>query len=160
MDTFFFFKHLMQYFFLETLRKYPTLPFLNRECTQDYKIPGTDVVLKKGVGIHISLLGLHFDEKYYPEPEKFIPERFNEENSSGKNIINRPYLPFGDGPRTCIGMRMGKMQAKVGVVLLLKDYLFELTEKHIGKELKFAPSAFVMTPVDGIELKCTKRLVK
>lgn len=141
----------------ETLRKYPTVPFLNRECTKDYQIPGTDVVIEKGVGIMISLLGLQFDEKYYPEPEKFIPERFNEENSADKNIVNRPYLPFGDGPRICIGMRMGKMQAKAGLVMLLKDYKFELGDKHIGKELEYAASAFVMTPVGGLVVKCSKR---
>lgn len=44
---------------------------------------------------------IHSDPEYYPEPEKFIPERFNEENK--KNITPYTYFPFGDGPRTCIG---------------------------------------------------------
>lgn len=129
---------------------------MNRECTKEYQI-GTDVIIEKGVGVLISLLGLHYDENFFPDPEKFIPERFNEENSADKNIVNRPYLPFGDGPRVCIGMRMGKIQAKVGLVLLLKDYMFELGDKHVGKDLEYAASTFVMTPVGGLELKCKRR---
>jgi cytochrome P450 family 6 len=49
----------------------------------------------------IPVLGLHHDEKYYPDPDRFDPERFNEEEK-----VKRPpyvYLPFGDGPRICIG---------------------------------------------------------
>lgn len=88
-------------FVLETLRKYPVLSFLGRYCTKPYKIPGTDVVIEKGVPIYISLFGLHFDPKYFPKPEKFDPERFNVENKS-----TRPsccYMPFGEGPRNCVG---------------------------------------------------------
>lgn len=57
--------------------------------------------MKKDTHVHISVLGLHRDPEYYPNPDVFDPERFNEENK-----IARPqftYLPFGDGPRICIG---------------------------------------------------------
>lgn len=89
--------------FVETLRKYPVLPLLNRECVKEYKIPGTNHVIEKGVKVYIPAMGSHMDEKYFKQPEKFIPDRFNEENSIGKSILNRPYLPFGEGPRNCIG---------------------------------------------------------
>lgn len=63
----------------------------------DYTIPGTNKVIEKGVEMFLPVLALHRDEQYYPEPEKFKPERFSEESSVGKNQLNRPYIPFGDG---------------------------------------------------------------
>lgn len=90
---------LMCFIILETLRKYPPLPFLDRKCNTDYKIPGTDIVIEKDVSIYISLLGIHNDEKYYPEPEKFIPERFQNNENAAESV----YVPFGSGPRSCIG---------------------------------------------------------
>jgi len=87
--------------FSETLRFYPPAGATDRACLIDYPIPGTDFVLKKGDAIAIPIISLHHDEEFFPEPEKFDPERFSPEN---KNKIN-PYafLPFGQGPRNCIG---------------------------------------------------------
>ena len=72
---------------------------LVRKCVKDYQIPDTNLVIEKGVEIIIPAFAIQRDEKYYENPNKFDPERFNEENSAGKNIVNRPYLPFGEGPR-------------------------------------------------------------
>lgn len=133
------------------------VPFLNRECTEEYYLPGTNVLIEKGIGVLISILGLHSDERYYEEPTKFFPDRFNEENSMGKNMVNRPYLPFGDGPRICIGMRLGILQAKIGLITMLRNHSYTLGDKHICEKLKYASSTFVLTPVSGIELKCHVR---
>lgn len=92
---------LKEYFFIETLRKYPAIPSLNRQCTEDYRIPDTDVVLERGIKVLVSIMGLHHDPEYFPNPEKFIPERFSDENK--EYIQPYTYLPFGDGPRNCIG---------------------------------------------------------
>lgn len=51
--------------------------------------------------INIPIMGLHYDPNYYPNPEKFDPERFNDENKAKLNPYT--YLPFGYGPRVCIG---------------------------------------------------------
>lgn len=88
---------------LETLRKYPTLPILFRKCTQECVLENTNVRVKKGQMIYISSLGLQLDPEYFPDPQKFDPDRFNEENR--KNIRPYSYLPFGLGPRNCIGRR-------------------------------------------------------
>ncbi|KAI4459607.1 cytochrome p450 [Holotrichia oblita] len=85
----------------ETLRKYPSVPALNRICTMDYKIPQTNLLLEKNTQVIISIDGLHYDPQYYQDPHKFIPERFSDENR-GK-IPQFAYLPFGEGPRTCVG---------------------------------------------------------
>lgn len=75
------------------------MPFLDRKCTTDYKIPGSDLVLEKGLSIYISVSGIQNDEKYFPEPEKFIPERHENKMNTDKLI----FTPFGYGPRICIG---------------------------------------------------------
>lgn len=85
----------------ETLRMYPPLGYLNRLATQTYKVPEFNLVIEKGTPVYISMLGLHYDPEYFPNPSKFDPERFNEENKR-----NRPpcvYFPFGEGPHACIG---------------------------------------------------------
>jgi cytochrome P450 family 6 len=88
------------FLFTETLRKYPLLSIL-RECTKNYTIPGTQIVIEKGTPIIIPTFGLHNDPKYYPDPEQFIPERFSDEEMVKK--YQYIYLPFGEGPRLCIG---------------------------------------------------------
>jgi cytochrome P450 family 6 len=85
----------------ETLRKYPAVPLLTRKCVRDYKIPGEDLVIEKGTTILISILGIHYDKEYYSDPEKFDPERFTEENKKSRH--HYAHLPFGEGPRMCIG---------------------------------------------------------
>ncbi|XP_044255035.1 probable cytochrome P450 6a23 [Tribolium madens] len=111
----------------ETLRKYPPLPVLTRKCNKDYTIPNTSIQLKKGDMVGISALGLHKDPDYYPDPEKFDPERFSEENKSKRPDFT--WIPFGEGPRLCIGMRFGLLQTKVGLTTILKNYKIKLNSK-------------------------------
>lgn len=81
-------------FFTETLRKY-AVSMLTRTCMNDYKIPGTNKIIEKGVEVMIPIFSIHRDELYFERPHEFDPDRFNEENSVGKNHLNRPYYPFG-----------------------------------------------------------------
>lgn len=98
-----------------------------RVCTQDYDIPETHVALKKGQKVVVSVLGMHRDPEYFPNPEIFDPDRFSPENKD--NIVPYSYLPFGEGPRICIGLRFGMMQTKVALTVLLKEFLFTLNSK-------------------------------
>ena len=77
------------------------MPILNRECTKTYEIPGTNVIVEKGIQVVIPTMGMHYDPQYFPEPEKFDPERFSEEAKNKRHQY--VYLPFGEGPRICIG---------------------------------------------------------
>lgn len=79
----------------ESLRKYPPIPAATRKCTTEYKIPGTDLIIPKGVQIQLPVYSLHRDPEHYPEPEKFDPERFNAENSKNRNPFT--FLPFAEG---------------------------------------------------------------
>lgn len=90
-------------FDLETLRKYSVVPLLSRQCTKNYRIPDTNVTLEKGEFIFIPIFSIQNDEKYYPNADEFDPSRFTTENRYGKSLVDMPYLPFGDGPRNCIG---------------------------------------------------------
>ncbi|XP_075213870.1 cytochrome P450 6k1-like [Lycorma delicatula] len=68
-------KYLEQFIY-ETLRLHPILGTIIRYCTKDYKIPETDVVIEKGTIINIPVVGFHKDPQYFPNPEKFNPDRF------------------------------------------------------------------------------------
>lgn len=86
---------------LETLRKYPVLPFLDRMCSEEYKIPNSNYVIDKGTPVLIPLFGLHYDPNYFPNPEEFDPDRFvGEDKEDSSSFV---YIPFGKGPRNCIG---------------------------------------------------------
>jgi cytochrome P450 family 6 len=88
-------------FSTETLRKFPPLSILDRVAETDYVIPGTDITIEKGTTVYIPLLGIHMDPEVFPDPERYDPERFNEENRKARHPFM--YLPFGDGPKYCIG---------------------------------------------------------
>lgn len=83
------------------MRKYAPGSIILRACNKTYHIPGTDTVIEPGTQIRISVLGVHRDPEFYPEPEKFDPERFTEENKSKRPPCS--FLAFGEGPRNCIG---------------------------------------------------------
>lgn len=85
----------------ETLRKYPFASFLTRMANTDYTFEETGLKLEKGTSVIIPLSGTHLNPDFYPDPEKFIPERFSPENKD--KVLPFTYLPFGDGPRNCIG---------------------------------------------------------
>jgi cytochrome P450 family 6 len=137
----------------ETLRKYPAVPLLTRKCVRDYKIPGEDLIIEKGTTILISILGIHYDKEYYSDPEKFDPERFTEENKNSRH--HYAHLPFGEGPRMCIGMRFGLMQSKMGLSSLLKNYKFTVNKKTI-EPLKMKVKSFIPTAEGEIWLDAEK----
>lgn len=137
----------------ETLRKYPPVPVHTRECTKTYKVPNSDVVLKKGSFVFIPVLGIQLDPEYYPDPERFDPERFSEENKAKRHAS--AFTPFGDGPRTCIGLRFGIMQTKIGLMVLLKNFKFTLHCKT-EEPLTMDPGGFVLGALKGIWLNAEK----
>lgn len=89
----------------ETLRKWPPTIVTDRVCTKPYQMVdqtnGHTVKFEVGDSIWIPILGLHRDPKYFPNPLVFDPERFSAENRV--NIQPLTYVPFGVGPRNCIG---------------------------------------------------------
>ncbi|XP_063929789.1 probable cytochrome P450 6a17 [Zophobas morio] len=137
----------------ETLRKYPPAAYLNRKCVKDYKVFGTDVVIEKGTTVVIPVLGIHHDEEFYPEPEKFDPERFNDTNKGLRESY--AFIPFGEGARICIGMRFGQIQSKLALISLLRNFKFTINNRT-QEPLKMKKSTLVLTAESGIWLNANK----
>ncbi|XP_058837441.1 probable cytochrome P450 9f2 [Topomyia yanbarensis] len=124
----------------ETLRLW-TNPMSDRLCVKDYHLDdgqGLRFTIDKGTCVWFPIYGIHHDPKYYPNPEKFDPERFNDANRA--NINMSTYLPFGIGPRNCIGSRFALMEIKAIMYQLLLNFSIERTEQtqvplQIGKGL-------------------------
>lgn len=87
--------------FRESIRCLPSPGFLIRKTVAKYTIPGTDVTLDEDMPVIISTEALSSDKQYFEDPELFKPERFHPDNI--QNIKSYTFLPFGDGPRACIG---------------------------------------------------------
>ncbi|XP_055378933.1 probable cytochrome P450 6a20 [Condylostylus longicornis] len=133
----------------ETLRKYPPVAINLREVTSDYLVTETNDIIEKGQRVIISVYGLHYDEEYYPDPEKFDPDRFLPEN-----IAKRPqftYLPFGEGPRHCIGKRFGLLQTYIGLASILRSFKITFSDKTVSR-ISYAPKAFILAPSEPILL--------
>lgn len=75
----------------ESLRKYPPINVLTRKCTKEYKVPNTNLIIPKGT--HCSTIPIYHDKEYYPQPDVFDPERFNNENVANRKPFT--FLPFG-----------------------------------------------------------------
>ncbi|XP_054741187.1 cytochrome P450 6a9-like [Anastrepha obliqua] len=137
----------------ETQRKYPIAPNLMRQAAKDYVVPGhPEYVIKKGMMVTIPTIGIHYDPEIYPEPDTFDPERFAPEAVKLRDSVD--WLPFGDGPRNCIGMRFGQMQMCVGLTYLLREYKFSACE-NTQIPIVYQKS-FPLFPQGGVHLKVEK----
>lgn len=141
----------------EALRKWPPAVVSDRFCVKNYMYDdgkGLRFPIEKGQTMWIPTIAIHSDPKYYENPEKFDPERFNEQNRS--KIDAAAYLPFGVGPRNCIGSRLALMEVKVIVYNLLKDFSFEATEKT-QIPLQMAKNFFALQAEKGVWLELKPR---
>ncbi|XP_053683840.1 probable cytochrome P450 9f2 [Sabethes cyaneus] len=114
----------------EGLRLWPPNVMSDRYCVKNYELdcgPGKKFIIEKGTTVWFPTAPIHHNPQYYPNPMKFDPERFSVENRS--QIKPEIYLPFGIGPRNCIGSRLALMEIKSGVYHLLRKFSLEPTEK-------------------------------
>ncbi|CAD7683936.1 unnamed protein product [Nyctereutes procyonoides] len=105
----------------ETLRLYPIAGRIERVCKKDVEISG--VFIPKGTLVMVPTFTLHRDQNLWLEPEEFRPERFSKEKKDSINPYT--YLPFGTGPRNCIGMRFAIMNMKLALVRVLQNFSFK-----------------------------------
>ena len=112
--------------FDEALRLYAPAPFISRELTED--LAWKDRNFKAGDQVLLNLWALHRHYDLWEQPDSFLPERFFGDNR--KKISPFQFLPFGIGPRNCIGQRFARQEAVIMAVLLYKAYRFE----YIGDE--------------------------
>lgn len=100
----------------ESMRIFPPGFILDRVCTEDVTVQG--IHIPKGMIVTFPVYAIHNDPEIFPDPEKFQPERFSTENGESRH----PYahLPFGHGPRSCIGIRLALLELKVTLAFILK----------------------------------------
>ncbi|CAG9839079.1 unnamed protein product [Diabrotica balteata] len=124
---------LMERFIKESLRLYPVLPFMSRKLEEDITIDGYR--LPKGILINIHLFDVHRNEKYWPDPEKFDPDRFLPENCVNRHPL--AYIPFSAGIRNCIGQKYAMLEIKAVLCGILRHFILEPVDKP--ETIQFVP---------------------
>ncbi|KAK3594090.1 hypothetical protein CHS0354_040858 [Potamilus streckersoni] len=104
----------------ETLRMYTPASRFSRTAIMDTEVCG--IKIPKGLDITVVANAIHFDPEFWPNPHKFDPERFSPENKD--NIKPFTFLPFGAGPRNCIGKRLALTEAKMAIVDMVRNFRF------------------------------------
>ena len=142
----------------ETLRMYPQPPLLIRRCRTEDQLPpgaGREATVIRGMDIFIAIYNLHRDERFWPQPDTFDPERFTRPYTNpdvpgwsgfdpakweGKLYPNEiasdfAYLPFGGGARKCVGDEFATLEASVTLAMVLRRFSFEFdTDFFEGKD--------------------------
>ena len=102
----------------ESLRLYPPAWYMTRRADRDVEIGGYRV--PKGVTIVMDIWAVHHDPRFYPDPEKFCPERWTEEFT--KELHKFAHIPFGVGARRCIGALFAEAEAMLAIASILQRF--------------------------------------
>lgn len=145
------------------MRKWPNPVATDRVCVKPYTIEPKrpdEKPFKINVGdvLWIPTFGIHRDEQYYPDPEKFDPDRFNEENRT--KIHPYAYMPFGVGPRNCIGSRFALMEVKLLYFHILRNFtLVPVEETQIPMKISRKTFSFVAEKGHWIGMKQRNKIL-
>ena len=135
----------------EVLRLYTPGFLVHRRCNQSCNING--IQIPAGVDVFMPPYVVHRDPAFWSEPEKFDPDRFSPENREAQ--VAYSYMPFGIGPRQCIGFRFALLEMKIAVFKILSKVKFRMAADTVS-ELKFR-SVLIMQPRDSIFLEIVGR---
>ena len=133
---------------MEALRLYPPFWMIDRMAVADDRVG--DIEIPAGSTVIVYVYGAHHASRYWPNPEEFDPERFTKANAS----LQPPFthLPFGGGPRGCIGGNFAMLQILMILSVVLRNYDFELSPGQM-----IEPRAMViLRPRDGIRMQFTE----
>ncbi|XP_005875063.1 PREDICTED: thromboxane-A synthase isoform X1 [Myotis brandtii] len=135
----------------ETLRMYPPAFRFTREAAQDCELLGQRI--PAGTVVEMAVGALHHDPEHWPRPEAFDPERFTAEAQRCRRPFT--YLPFGAGPRSCLGVRLGLLEVKLTLLHLLSKFRFEVCpETQVPLQLE---SKSALSPKNGVYIKVVSR---
>lgn len=133
----------------ETMRLYPPAWLTDREPVEDDVFEG--VRIEKNHDILCLIYGVHHNPKYWENPEKFDPERFN--TKSKETHIPFSYMPFGGGPRLCIGNNFALMEMQFVLAMLIRRYKIEVMP---DQQIEINPLV-TLRPRYGIKVRVKKR---
>nr|AXB26395.1 CYP332A24 [Yponomeuta padella] len=136
---------------LETLRKYPPVPHLDRICIKEYKLDDK-LVVEKGTPVFVNVGAIHHDPQNYPEPMEWRPERFIASQEGDNRQFT--FIPFGEGPRFCIGKRYGMLQVRAALAQLMRNFR---VEPHNPYDVESDPYALTLAPARGGRVKFIPR---
>lgn len=124
----------------ESLRFWPPTPVTDRICVKDYDYDDGTLKFRidKGTMLMIPIYPIHHDAEYYPEPEKFDPERFSDENNH--NIRSCTFMPFGVGPRMCLGKIILSLNVINSCDLHIYDFRISI-RSNVNKSYNLLPAA-------------------
>ncbi|XP_064613083.1 cytochrome P450 3A29-like [Liolophura sinensis] len=143
--------HYLDMCLSETLRLFPATSRTTREAKDDIVIKGH--LIPKDMAVQFPVGYLHRNPEHWPEPEKFKPERFTPEEKAKRHPY--VYMPFGVGPRNCVGMRLAQLEAKMAIVTILQKFRF-VRSVDTEVPIKFTKIG-LNDPVNGIWLKIESR---
>ena len=133
----------------ESMRLYPPVYVIGREATDDLELGGYRV--KRGYTVLMSQWVNHRDPRYFPEPEEFRPERW--ENGLAKRIPKFAYYPFGGGQRLCVGSSFALMEAAIILAAVGQRYRFTLDPDAV---IGIKPQ-ITLLPANGIPATLERR---
>ncbi len=133
----------------ETLRLYPPIHIGNRRTAEDLVINGYEV--PEGTRVMYSIYLAHRDPKYWTDAADFRPERFELGNKAAKQPPFT-YLPFGGGPRNCIGAAFAQIEARVVLARILQQFSLELIDKDVKTHM-----GATLEPRPGVQMRVSRR---
>ncbi|GFV39349.1 cytochrome P450 3A43 [Trichonephila clavipes] len=136
--------------YLTPLSTFKDLRFTNRFAVEDVQYG--DILIPKGMLIQAPVHLMHHDSEFWSEPEIFDPERFNSKpNSNGIT-----YLPFGVGPRNCLGMRLAQLEAKLALAHTIDKFHIKMGNRH-KDGFEIIDRIRTLTPAMGVYVKLEAR---
>jgi cytochrome P450 len=136
----------------EALRLYPPFWMVDRMAVADDR--AGDLAIPRGSTVIVFVYGAHHAPRYWEEPERFDPERFTKANDKLQTPFT--YLPFGAGPRGCIGGNYAMLQILMILSTILRRYDFELSP---GKTIEARPMV-ILRPKHGIRMTFTQAMAR
>ncbi|HYD80531.1 MAG TPA: cytochrome P450 [Paucimonas sp.] len=135
----------------ETLRLYPPAPgVFMRRAVEDARIG--EWIVPKGALVSILATIPHRDPRWFPEPDKFDPSRFEAE--AAKRIPRGAYFPFGTGPRVCIGNSFATMEMTLILAMLLQRYALHPAPGQNRPRIRMQVT---LRPENGVRLELSRR---
>src|SRR5699024_9239241 len=125
----------------ETLRLNPPLLGVQRGAVQDCELTDTGLKIPKDTLITIIPYVIHRDPEYFPDPNTFKPERFLDKLQVAES--NFAYMPFGVGPRLCVGMRFAQNELRIGLAHFVLNYKVTMDPKF---EPEYFNGSILMSP--------------